>query len=160
MNIFNISEIVDLGIEKEIKRRDFYALAAARFSEKDLAALFLKLRDWEETHIQKFSAIRDSLVSDEVVQEYPGELNEYMRVVVNEKLYQVATLAQFQTQIKSLQDAIRFGIEFEKDAILFFNELLAYIGSAHKEVVLKLIEEEKKHIVYLVKLNAGFQGGF
>jgi rubrerythrin len=127
INIFKISEIVDMGIEKEIKRRDFYALAAKRFPDGELKALFEKLRDWEETHVKKFSAIRGGLIDDEVAQDYPGELNEYMHVVINEQLYQIATITEFEKKIKGIEDAVRYGIEFEKDAILFFNELLMYI---------------------------------
>ena len=54
-NIFHVSEVVGLGIEKEIKRRDFYAEVARQFPQPELRELFEKLRDWEETHIKKFT---------------------------------------------------------------------------------------------------------
>jgi rubrerythrin len=54
-NVFNAAEIIDMGIEKEKKRRDFYALVAESFSDEEIKGLFTKLRDWEETHIEKFS---------------------------------------------------------------------------------------------------------
>ena len=42
---------------------------------------------------------------------------------------------------------------FEKDAILFFNELLRYMTPHHKEKVQELIEEEKKHLIFLSELK-------
>lgn len=45
------------------------------------------------------------------------------------------------------------GMGFEKDAILFFNELLKYMPSYHKEKTEELIGEEKKHLIYLAELK-------
>ena len=55
-NVFNAAEAIDMGIEKERKRRDFYGYAAQNFKEKDMVELFSHLRDWEDTHIKKFTA--------------------------------------------------------------------------------------------------------
>ncbi len=61
MNIFSISEIVDLGIEKEKKRKDFYGLCAEKFNDKNIKELFIKLRKWEEKNIRKFTEIMASV---------------------------------------------------------------------------------------------------
>lgn len=153
MNIFHISEIVDLGIEKEKKRRDFYALAAEQFKEQKLKELFVHLRDWEETQIKKFTEIKDTLPPDEAAQTYPGELSAYMQALVDDKLYKVALAQEFHKNVKTPLDAIRYGIEFERDAILFFNEIKDYTLEFHKEIIQKLIAEERKHIVYLLELQ-------
>jgi len=42
---FNAVEVIDMGIKKEEKRRDFYGYAAEKFQEKDMKELFTKLRD-------------------------------------------------------------------------------------------------------------------
>ena len=84
MAILQPSDIVDIGIEKEIKRRDFYALAADHFADKaELAELFGKLRDWEQGHIKKFEKIRDDVKGGNYAESYPGEIHEYMAAVVN-----------------------------------------------------------------------------
>ena len=71
-NIFNAAEAVDMGIEKERKRRDFYGYTALKFKEKDMVELFSRLRDWEETHIKKFSGIRATLEESEATESYRG----------------------------------------------------------------------------------------
>ena len=49
------------------------------------------------------------------------------------------------------------GIGFEKDAILFFNELLKYMMPPNKEKVEILIDEEKKHLIYLSELKKKYE---
>lgn len=153
MNIFNMSEIVDLGIEKEKKRRDFYGLVAERFSDKNMKELFTKLRDWEDAHIKKFTEIRGSIKDIRETENYEGELNSYMQALLDDKLYKDVSPAKFSANVKTPLDAISYGIGFEKDAIIFFNEIVNYAVDARKDVIKKLIEEEKQHIVYLAALR-------
>ncbi len=153
MNVFSISEIVDMGIEKEKKRRDFYAMVSEYFKDKDMKELFLKLKNWEEEHIKKFSEIRDSMKELKETETYEGEIGAYMRALVDDKLYSHVLPASFSKNIKTPMDAISYGIGFEKDAILFFNEMVRYTVDSRKEIVKKLVDEEKKHIVYLALLR-------
>lgn len=157
-NIFNAAEVIDMGIEKEIKRRDFYAYTAERFQDKDMKALFTKLRDWEDTHIKKFTEIRDGIEEDETTESFEGELASYIKAAVDDILYKQVTKEWFAKSIKCELEAIQYGIGFEKDAILFFNELLRYMNPYHKERVQGLIDEEKKHLVYLSELKEKREG--
>ena len=158
MGVFTATEVCDLGIEKEKKRRDFYGLAAERFTDEELRDLFTRLRNWEEQHIEKFRQIRANTEGLELVESYPGELEAYMQALVDEKLYRHVTPAQFGEFVKTPLDAIWYGIDFEKDAILFFQEVLPYADSPSKDVIQKLIDEEKQHIVYLVRLKKKYEG--
>jgi len=152
-NVFNAAEVIDMGIEKERKRRDFYGYAAEKFTEKDLKELFSRLRDWEEAHIQKFSEIKSTLEKSEVTESYPGELTAYMNAIVSDILYNQVTAKWFTENIRGPIIALTYGIGFEKDAILFFNELLKYMNPYHTEKIQELIAEEKKHLLYLNELR-------
>ncbi len=152
-NIFNIAEVIDLGIEKEKKRRDFYGLVSESFKEPDIKKLFSRLRDWEDEHIKKFAAIRDTVKIDESQESYEGELAEYMKALVDDILYNQVSAKEFSNNVKTPEAAIQYGIGFEKDSILFFTELLKYAEPVHIEKVRILIEEEKKHIIYLAELK-------
>jgi len=151
--IFSAAEIVDLGIEKEKQRRDFYGLVATRFEDKQMKELFLRLRDWEEEHIKKFKQIRDSILEAEAVESYPGELAGYMRNLVDDALYVKVSADSFSQNVKTAQAAVDYGISFEKDAILFFLEILSFMNTPQKEIIQTLINEEKQHIVYLAQLR-------
>ena len=147
-NIFSAAEVIDMGIIKEKKRRDFYGYAAEAFKTRDTGELFTRLRDWEEQHIKKFTDIRNTLEETEVSETHEGELAVYMKVAVDDVLYNQVSVEWFAKNVKNELEAIRYGMGFEKDAILFFNELLGYMNPQHKEKVQELINEEKKHLIY------------
>lgn len=153
MNIFHISEIVELGIEKEKKRRDFYAQAAQAFDDLTLKKIFSQLRDWEDTHVKKFTDIRDKIEEPSCAESFLGELNSYMEIFVDEKLYNDVSLDNFKKNIDNPLTAIKYGIEFEKDAIVFFTGLIPYLESSSQNIVRQLIDEERQHIVYLAQLR-------
>ena len=155
-NIFKITEVVDMGIEKEKARRDFYDKVSKTFNEKELKDLFAKLRDWEVTHIEKFTEIKNSLEEDKTAENYPGQLTDYMQSLVDDKLYKQVSAEEFSRNIKDPIAAINYGIGFEKDAVLFFSELSKYAASSKKQAIDKLIDEEKQHIIYLINLRDKF----
>jgi rubrerythrin len=154
MAILQPSDIVDIGIEKEIKRRDFYALAADHFADKaELAELFGKLRDWEQGHIKKFEKIRDDVKGGNYAESYPGEIHEYMAAVVNSDLYENLDAESFALTIKSPKEALDAGIGFEKDAILFFGGLANFVDPKAREVIEELITEEQQHMLQLFEMK-------
>ncbi|MCM8790224.1 MAG: ferritin family protein [Candidatus Omnitrophica bacterium] len=156
-NVFNAAEIIDMGIEKEKKRRDFYAFVSTKFNQKKMKELFTRLKDWEAEHIKKFTAIRNSVEESEVVENYQGEFESYMKALVDDMLYNQVSAEKFSQHVKSPLEAIRYGMEFEKDAILFFRELLTYMSQTHKEKIEELINEEKMHLVYLAKIEKEYK---
>ena len=155
--VFNAAEVIDMGIEKEKKRRDFYGYAAEKFKSKDMKDLFSRLRDWEETHIRKFTDIRNTVGESEAAESYEGELAVYVKATVDDILYKQVSPAWFGANVKTEIEAIRYGMGFEKDAILFFNELLGHMSPNHEEKVRELINEEKKHLIYLTELKAKYE---
>ena len=147
---------IDMGIAKEKKRRDFYGYAADKFKEKNMKDLFSKLRDWEDEHIKRFTDIRKSTDTYEVRESYQGEFAAYMKFVVDDMLYMQISAGWFASNVKEPLVAIQYGIGFEKDAILFFSELLKYMMGPNKEKIGELIGEEKKHLIYLSELKAKY----
>ncbi len=158
-NILQPAEIVEIGIEKEKKRRDFYALAAEHFKEtRELADLFTRLRDWEVEHIRRFEQIRDTVGKAQYTESYAGETEAYMDALVDSDLYGKITPGQFASIVKSPIDALEKGIGFEKDAILFFGGLSRFIDAKSKEIVNTLIREEQQHMLYLFNMKKEMTG--
>jgi len=151
-NLFSVAEIVDIGIEKEKKRRDFYGAVAERAIDPELTALFRRLRDWEEEHVRAFGEIRAGVDERESVDSYPGEGREYMESLVADQLYQALSPAAAK-EIASPREAIEMGIGFEKDAILFFRALADFLSASQRTIVERLIREEQGHLVRLSRLR-------
>jgi len=72
-------------------------------------------------------------------------------------LYQQISPEWFAKNVKEPLAAINYGMSFEKDAILFFSELIGYVISQSKDKLQQLINEEKKHLVYLAELKKKYQ---
>jgi rubrerythrin len=155
-NVLSIEDVVDLGIQKEKARRDFYARVAEHFKEAEMKQLFSKLRDWEAVHVERFSKIKSSLGALPKTESYPGEMEAYMMSLVDDRFYSEVSPGQFADTIKTPVDAINYGIMFEKDAILFFIEMAKYAQSDQKDVIMELMEEERTHVIYLIKLKKKF----
>jgi rubrerythrin len=152
-NIFHISEVVELGIEKEKRRRDFYAMVAEKFKDADMHSLFTMLKDWEEVHIRRFTEIKDKIVEPGTAESFPGEAGEYMRSLVSDRLYKEVSPEYFSEMVTSDISAIDYGMQFEKDAILFFSELSRFTPDYSKNIIEELVEEERKHLLFLSKLR-------
>jgi len=158
-NILHPAEIVEIGIEKEKKRRDFYAIAAERFKEdQKLASLFARLRDWEVEHIRRFEEIRDTVKKAQYTESYPGETEGYMDALVDGDLYAKITPERFAQIVKTPLEALDRGIGFEKDAILFFGRLAQFIDPASREIVDRLVKEEQQHLLYLFAMKKEMSG--
>lgn len=158
-NILQPAEIVEIGIEKEKKRRDFYALAADHFkANQALHDLFARLRDWEVEHIRRFTEIRDHMAKAQYAESYAGETESYMAALVDSDLYADITPEKFATIVTSPLDALDRGIGFEKDAILFFGSLQRFIDAESKTIVHTLIKEEQQHMLYLFNMKKELAG--
>ena len=108
-NVFTAAEVIDMGIVKEKKRRDFYGYAADKFKEKDMKDLFSRLRDWENEHIKKFTDIRNSTETYETSESFEGELGIYINSVVDDILYQQVSAQWFAENVKEPLVAIQYG---------------------------------------------------
>ncbi|MDP8237434.1 MAG: ferritin family protein [Candidatus Erginobacter occultus] len=154
--IFNMAEVVDIGIEKEKARRDFYRAAAEASPEGEAKELFRKLAGWEEDHVRKFEEIRAELDEKEPPESYPGEEVKYIQALVADQLYRDTTAEKIAAEATSARAAITRGIEFEKDAILFFRSLGLFLSPDRREIIERLVGEEKDHLVYLLELRKSY----
>ena len=158
-DILQPAEIVEIGIEKEKMRRDFYALAAEHFkTDKALRDLFARLRDWEVEHIRRFTEIRDHIAKAQYTESYAGETEAYMGALVDSDLYAEITPERFAATVTSPVEALDRGIGFEKDAILFFGSLSKFIDASSNEIIRTLIKEEQQHMLYLFEMKKKIAG--
>jgi len=157
MPLFRAAEMMDIAVEKEKRRRDFYHAAAEQFTDQRLRNLFSHLEKWEETHVAKLQQLREHVEDSSVHESYPGEYRAYVDTLIDQRIYEKTSLEQFQHDTRTPREAIERAIGFEKDSILFFQELARFVSSEGEKTVRQLIEEEKHHIVELVSRRADYE---
>ena len=155
--IFSAIEVIDIGIEKEKNRRDFYKSVSQKFDDKALKELFINLFEWETGHVAKFTEIRKNVAGSPGSATFKDDAALYIKSLIGDRLYKELTSDGFDRIVKTPLVAIYYSITFEKDSILLFSELTKYLHPLDKEKVRILIEEEKKHIIYLTELKSKYE---
>ena len=152
--VFTAREIAETAVEKEMKRRDFYANVSKLSTNPEMTKLFEFLTAEEERHVATFVKLRDGVPVEQVrPEEYDAEMEAYMDSVVEDRLYSKIGSEDFVQKAIDAKDVFRLAIALEKDAILFFWEFLPYVSEKDKKVVMALMDEEKGHIRMLWKMK-------
>lgn len=153
--MIRLETILEIGLEKEKARQSFYKCMAEQTDQEAFKVLFTKLSDWEKGHVKVFEQFKSSLGGQSVPLD--GEMADYFEAMIEGRFYDQMDSDAFLKDLDSPLDAVEIAISFEKDAILFFMELLSHVHASAKPVIQKLIEEERQHIVYLIKLKHQFK---
>jgi rubrerythrin len=150
--IFSAREIVEAAVEKEKKRRGFYAKVSELSTNEDMKTLFQFLKEEEERHVAAFTQIRDNLPGEARSEEYSADMEAYMDSVVDDRLYADIDSKEFVQKALDAKNVFRLAIGFEKDAILYFREFLPFLAESDRKIVAELIEQEKGHIRKLAEM--------
>lgn len=153
MNVLKLVDVLNIGVEKEMARARFYHQAAQKHGDTPAGLLFQQLAGWEGEHIKLFSEIRDALNMHSAQEQYPGEMATYMAAFTDQALNLNLENTLLADTSVSLDQLIKSAIGFEKEAILFFMEILPYVQGKDTSLIERLISEEKQHVVYLVELQ-------
>ncbi len=147
MEIFSVREVVEQAVQTEKLGYEFYTAIAKRF-EKDekLKELFETLALKEQIHEKTFSELREG-TGDEQPENWE-EASAYLRAIIESEFFlgKGKSLPLLEN-IKTISDAIHNAIGFEKETLLYFHALRDIVSE--KEVVDRIIKEEKSHIVWL-----------
>lgn len=132
-------QIAEMAVAIEERGAAFYAKAAKGFEDPKVSQAFLKLAEEEKEHARIFRRLFTGLKE---------ENNAINPVAV--KFIKSIHGNVIPVDITTPQNALVTGIQAEKDAILFYQELYNHTESEEARAVLsKLLEEEKMHLVDL-----------
>ena len=155
MENYNIDEIIEQAIQTEKLGYAFYTRMADKF-EKDekMKELFNTMASKEQEHEKAFIALREN--AEEEIFENWAEVSQYLRAIVESEFFlgKDKSLPSMEN-LQSIEDAVRFAISFEKDTLLYFHSLRDLVHK--KEVIDEIIDEERKHIVWLNKFKKELQ---
>lgn len=144
---FSGEEIVRLAVEIEKQGQKFYEIAAIKVDDPEVQAIFDYLSKEESQHITDFKALGEKLSGDFTPNEsYVGEYGDYIRALIDNHIFNHNNIEMFLNNITVVREALAIAFRFEKDSILIFQELYNVVDQNGKEIIGKLIEQEKQHI--------------
>jgi len=152
---FSVREVIEQAIQTEKRGNEFYATMAKKFQDKsELKKLFELLAAHETRHGQSFSDLAGRL-GEEDPQDWE-EITLYLEALVDSEFFlgKDKCLPSME-HVKTARDAIDFALCFERETLLYYYALKE--GTKEKDIIEKIIQEEKSHIVWLSNLRKSFQ---
>ncbi len=141
-------EVIEMAIKTEETGKDFYFKAAKKTKVKSLAKLFNFLATEELQHQKTFQGLYRTIKDNP--QAMPFDLDEmglYLKAITDSKFFLGSDKAlSFIAKAKLPKTLLEYAIQFEKETMLFYTEILNLISKKNKPLVNSIITQEKHHI--------------
>lgn len=154
--MFSPEEILEMAIKIEDMGLLYYETFAKKAKDKKIADLFTFLAGEESKHKALFTKIYEESKKEDFFTLYDyEEASAYFNALVESRFFiKPDAVMKIMDKVENESDAIQNAILFEKDTILYFHELGAMVKEKHKNLIQRLINEEKSHVMKLVELKS------
>lgn len=150
---FSGTEVIEMAIQIEKKGYDFYTVLQNNAKKGNMKDLFEWLAKEEKRHITVFEGLRQAFANIDMKDFYNWEeVALYFKALIDTKVF--PNTIEGKNLAEELEDeigAIHISISFEKDNILFFQEIRDLVEEKERKIINRLIKEEKSHIMKLLK---------
>ncbi|MBS3733883.1 MAG: ferritin family protein [Phycisphaerae bacterium] len=149
--LFEITELVKIGIDDEKAGVGFYQTMAERADNERLKAIFADLADQERYHQRRFEQMLEDLGGHTPSREqYAGEYRQYLQALTSDRAFPDPDAARKMAQeCPDDRSAVELAVRFERDTLLLMHEMASLMPDKHRDVVNDLAEEEQSHLVTL-----------
>jgi len=142
------SELLQMAIQLEKEGREFYLTAAKAVHEPVVKDIFQYLADEEHKHEEIFRSMLDKGEDFGLTWPYDDyEMLLYFHSLTDTRVFPRASdVEELKKEIDNPASALHIALSFEKEAILFFSEIKAFVQPGQHHVIDGIIGEERKHI--------------
>ncbi len=150
MALLTGDEIIEIATRLEESGEAFYGAAAEKATSASVKALFEDLAVQEQYHRRAFQQMGHDAVELALSPEQWDEFQAYTNALLQQSFFAKPEKALNRAAIaQDERCALQAALDFEKEAILFFQELQAVVRSPGRQTVERIIQEEKQHIQQL-----------
>lgn len=153
MSVFEPREVFQFAVRIEEGGEKFYREMAKRFDDKELRSLFTTLADEEVKHRKTYEGMLAKIEDYEPVESYPGEYVAYLRAYADRIIFTPERMEEAIAGIKDGGAALKFAADRELDSILYYQEVKNIVPGNKKDMIDKIIEEERRHFVKLTQCS-------
>lgn len=150
--MFNASEVFEIGIQIEKSGNMFYTVASQVTNDISLKRMFMKLADWEGSHVELFESLKNALPDSSKSQDIfdpENQIHLYMKAMADSQIFNYdpqSVIESCETSAEILEKAITF----EKESVVYYTSMKEIVGEdLGKSQIDQLIHEELGHIGYL-----------
>ncbi len=151
---YSYSAVIDYAISIEQEGIRLYTDAAAELDNEPARNILLHLAEEEKKHEKYFRKLKSGISeNDERKIEFNEEILDYIKALSSREIFPEDD-KPFKERFQTLEDVIQFGLQTEKDSILFYVELSHLdCDAGTKQVLESIIKEEKRHMVKLTEIR-------
>ncbi len=143
--MFTLKEIIDLAVRIEKNGENVYTKVQKQVRDPSLASMFQRLADEEAQHAQWFMEMREKAGSEREDPMLEKMGRDILHSVLGDQAFSIQD-ADF-SRVEDLHSLLELSIEFEKDTVLFYKMLSAFVGDANvSKGIDRIVEEENRHI--------------
>jgi len=154
MNIFKASELLKIAVQIEKNGLAFFNEIKGKVRSFTAQETFDSLAKQELEHQKAFEGMLQKVGDYQPAESYSGEYAMYLEALAGENIFtKDEGIKNIAKGLNSDSEAIQIGIGFEKDSIIFYNDMKKFVPSQDQGTVDRIIEEEKKHLAKLVQLK-------
>ena len=158
--LFSGNEVIDIAVKIEENGRAFYLAAADKAEDESLAAVLRKLADDEVEHKNIFQAMYGPDEQYSLVEGYEEEADAYAKAMASSQVFAPGkSVENLVREAGDIFEVLSLAMGAEKDSILYYTEMKTWVQPKDKDVIDKVIVEEKKHLKDLSKLLDDIKGG-
>ena len=152
--LFSGSELVNIAIKVERNGLAFYQSLVKKEKSVMARGAYKHLAEMEEKHIKTFQSMLDTVGGYKTPEMYTEEYDLYLKALVDSAVFTDDKVArEMAEKATGSAEAIQIGLGAEKDSILFYSEMRNLVPQRDREVVERIIEEEKTHLRQLSDLK-------
>jgi len=152
--LIKIREVIQAAVFIEENGFEFYRSIEKIIDNKNVKDVFSFLAGEENRHILAFKNIYEEMEGQEDTTIDDEDSSNYIKALADKNVFiKKNTTSELVKNIKTPFDAINLALNFERDSILFFNEIKSFVSRDNQNLIDKLIKEEHDHIVKLHKLE-------
>jgi rubrerythrin len=154
MEIFKAGELLKIAVQIEKNGFDFFNKVKNKAKSLASQETFDYLAKQEMGHQKIFEDLLSKSIDYQPSESYPGEYAQYLEALAGENIFtDDDKIKDIVKNVNSDVEAIQIGIGFEKDSIIFYNDMKKFIPQSDQEIVDKIIEEEKAHLTKLLGIE-------
>jgi rubrerythrin len=144
---YTSKDVLEMTIQAKGRGASLYMVLARGSENYHVSQLFAKLAHDEQRHKVSLQQWVGSLEASAQQEAYPGERSMFLKSLVDENTYSCTEVEQKAIESSiNVYEALKAGINFEKDFMLFLYELKQCVKGDGKEIIDTLLDEETKHL--------------
>lgn len=145
-----VENIIDMAVQIEKAGQKFYSTLAISECNKKIKDLLVFLADEEAKHIEAFEDLSKTLKNDLLdADSYSEDYLYYLNCIGRTHLLFNIDIKDAAYKVGTARETLELALKFERDSITVFQEMMEVVGKSGKEVLKKLIEQERGHFLTL-----------